>query len=91
VIDAHPRFRTSLRGKKKKDRSSPERAALRAVLDRQEENDRSLFKMSEFQKRMKAVGIEITTFSSWAKVDELRLLANTVKHAEGDSAHELHQ
>lgn len=61
------------------------------VLDRQEENDRRLFQMSEFQKRMKVLGVDIATFSSWAKVDELRLVANTVKHAEGDSAHRLHE
>jgi hypothetical protein len=55
----------------------------REVLHPREENDQRLFKMSEFQKRMNILGIDITTFPAWAKVDELRLVANTVKHAEG--------
>lgn len=60
------------------------------VLDLRDENNPKLFQMSEFQKRLKALNVDITTFSSWAKVDELRLVANTVKHAEGDSAQKLH-
>lgn len=63
----------------------------REVLDPREENDPKLFQMGEFQKRMNILRIHITTFSSWAKVDELRFVANTVKHAEGGSAHKLHQ
>ena len=43
----------------------------------------------EFAKHMRKSGIEITAFSSYAKLDELRLLANTVKHADGKSAEEL--
>jgi hypothetical protein len=39
---------------------------------------------------MMAGGIDVTMFSSWAKVEELRLVANTVKHAEGDSAQKLY-
>jgi hypothetical protein len=61
------------------------------VLDLRDENNPKLFQLAEFQKRLKALGIDITKFSSWAKVDELRLVANTVKHAEGDSARKLHQ
>jgi hypothetical protein len=60
------------------------------VLHPGEENDPNFFKMNEFQKRLRAYGIDITTFSSWPRVDELRLVANTVKHAEGDSAQKLH-
>ena len=33
--------------------------------------------------------INTEIFSSWSKIDELRLVANTVKHAEGDSANKL--
>lgn len=62
----------------------------REILDPQEENDSRLFQMMEFQKRLKGLGIDITEFSSWSKIDELRLVANTVKHAEGDSAQKLH-
>ncbi|MCU1302008.1 MAG: hypothetical protein JWQ87_2292 [Candidatus Sulfotelmatobacter sp.] len=63
----------------------------REVLHPREENDPRLFQMSEFQKRMNILGIDITTFLAWAKVDELRLVANTVKHAEGSAAHKLHE
>jgi hypothetical protein len=61
------------------------------VLELHEENDRKLFQVSELQNRLKALGIDITQFAAWSKVDELRLLANTVKHAEGESARKLHQ
>lgn len=61
------------------------------VLHPREENNPKLFQMSKFLKRMKAAGIDITTFSSWAKVEELRLVTNTVKHAEGSATQRLHQ
>ena len=32
---------------------------------------------------------ELRTFASWPRVDELRLLANTIKHADGSSAAQL--
>jgi hypothetical protein len=60
------------------------------ILDRRDENNPKFFQMSEFQKRLKVLGIDIIKFSSWARVDELRLVANTVKHAEGDAARKLH-
>jgi hypothetical protein len=60
------------------------------ILGLGDENNPKLFQMGEFQKRLKALGIDITSFSSWSKVDELRLVANTVKHAEGDSGQKLH-
>jgi hypothetical protein len=48
-----------------------------------------LFSMAEFKKQLAERGIDIAKFSSWLKLDELRLVANTVKHAEGDSAQKL--
>ena len=33
--------------------------------------------------------IAVTSAPMWAKLDELRLVANVVKHAEGDSANKL--
>src|SRR5262249_45467784 len=60
------------------------------VLHPREENNPNFFKMHEFRKRVRDYGIDITTFSSWPKVDELRLVANAVKHAEGDSVQKLH-
>lgn len=55
-----------------------------------EENDHTLLTLSEFQRRLKCSGIDIKIFSSWKKIEELRLVANTVKHAEGNSAKRLH-
>ena len=62
------------------------------VLNMDEENNEKLFKMSEFQNRMETLGIDLQNFPSWPKMnDELRLVANTVKHAEGGSSHQLRQ
>jgi hypothetical protein len=59
------------------------------VLNPREENDPKLFNLHEFQTRLKDLGIDITAFSSWPKIDDLRLVANVVKHGEGDSAQRL--
>jgi hypothetical protein len=56
-----------------------------------EESNSRLFDMQEFQKRLSDHGIEVTASKSWSAIDELRLLANTVKHAEGKSAQRLHE
>jgi len=62
----------------------------REVLDLGEENDAALFKHSVFRERLLRYGIDVKTFASWPLIEELRLVANTVKHAEGDSAADLH-
>ncbi len=36
-----------------------------------------------------SIGLEIDKLASWATMNELRLVANTVKHAEGDSSRKL--
>ena len=60
------------------------------VLSESEENDPEQFKLSVFQCRLKECGIDIGKFPSWPKIyDELRLVANAVKHAEGSSSHKL--
>ena len=61
------------------------------LLHPSEEYDPSLFGMTELQKRLTRSGIDITAFSSWARVNELRLVANTAKHAQGESARKLYQ
>ena len=61
------------------------------VLCKDEENESKKFSLSEFQKRLKECGIYITDFSFWPKIDELRLVANTAKHGEGDSSHKLRE
>jgi len=59
------------------------------LLHPSEDNDLRLLRLSEFEERLKTVGVDIRSFSSWPQIDELRLVANTVKHAEGKSAREL--
>jgi hypothetical protein len=63
----------------------------REVLHPREENNPKLFSVHEFQSRLKARGLDVESLESWDKVCELRLVANTVKHAEGKSAGELHK
>jgi hypothetical protein len=60
------------------------------VLLPKEENDPRLFEIRTFCARLRNLGIDITQFGLWPKVQELKLVANTVKHAEGDSAQRLH-
>ena len=55
------------------------------------ENDPKKFRLTVFQSRLKEYGIDVKKFSSWSKIDELRLVANTVKHAEGPSSYKLHK
>jgi len=63
----------------------------RQLLHPGEENDSSLFNQKEIEKRLEPKGIVVSTFVSWPIVQELRLLANTVKHAEGASAMKLQE
>jgi hypothetical protein len=60
------------------------------VLHPAEVNTPAFLKFSEFKLRLLRFGIDIETFSSWRKVDELRTVANAVKHAEGNSTRKLH-
>jgi len=47
-------------------------------------------KLKEVADWLKAdVSIDVTAFKTWPVVDELRLVANTIKHAEGGSARAL--
>jgi len=59
------------------------------VLEPAEENEPSLFKVTIFKERLASRNIDVEKFRCWSKVDELRLAANTVKHAEGESAMKL--
>ena len=55
-----------------------------------EDGDLSLIKWEEAKKRLLSVyGIKIEAFHSWNKINELRLVANTAKHADGTSCEEL--
>jgi len=59
------------------------------VLHPAEENDPALFSLKAFGERLMEHGIDITQFACWPTIQELRLLANTVKHGDGRSAEEL--
>ena len=59
------------------------------LLTKDEENKTNLIKMCKVAELLRKSDIDITSFSSWSKIDELRLVANAVKHADGDSADKL--
>jgi len=56
------------------------------LLKPQEENNKTLFKPNVIIKKFKEHGIAIKDFRSWLTIDELRQVANVVKHADGDAA-----
>jgi hypothetical protein len=53
------------------------------------ENDKSHFKVAKIKGALRLHGINVEVFPCWHKIDEMRLVANAVKHAEGDSSEEL--
>jgi hypothetical protein len=59
------------------------------VLHLSEKNNKKLINLKELRIRLADGGIDIETLPSWPKIDELRLVANTVKHGEGESAKQL--
>ena len=61
----------------------------RQVLHPSEENDIRWLKIKELKTRLAGGGVDIVKLPSWPKTDELRLVANTVKHGEGESAEQL--
>lgn len=61
----------------------------REVLSPSEEHNDALFKIAVLKQRLKDRGVDLEKLSAWSKLDELRLVANAVKHAEGDSAEKL--
>lgn len=61
------------------------------LLKIEEENDAKLLKLGEVEKQLEASGIKISEYSSWRKIEELRLVCNTVKHADGRSASQLRE
>jgi hypothetical protein len=45
--------------------------------------------LSEMKEKFKFHHVDIESFSCWPQIEELRLLCNTIKHGEGDSAERL--
>jgi hypothetical protein len=59
------------------------------LLPYEQQHDKTQIKISRAKELLSDRGIELSSFESWLAIDELRLVANTVKHAEGDSADQL--
>lgn len=61
----------------------------RDLLPRRDELNPTLAKMSEFKRQLNNRHIDVATLDGWSILEELRLVSNVVKHAEGGSAAEL--
>ena len=54
-----------------------------------EENDTSLINLTEVMNRLLHAGVDLRSLESWSHIDEVRLICNAVKHAEGSSSEKL--
>ena len=61
----------------------------RELLSIRDQNDPTLFTHKEVHARLRLAGVDPKTFAVWPKLEELRLLANTIKHGEGKSSQDL--
>jgi hypothetical protein len=61
----------------------------REILHPAEQRDNDLLSLRELRARLDTVGVDICRLATWASIKELKLVANTVKHADGDSADRL--
>lgn len=61
----------------------------RQVLGFHEPHTAKLLSLKVFTARLRQIGIDVESFNSWPLISMYRLLANTIKHADGDSAEEL--
>jgi len=61
----------------------------RELLPKEEENNPAHFTRPRVIEEFAAQGIDLKTFPEWSCLEELRLLANTVKHADGSAAKQL--
>lgn len=59
------------------------------LLDWREQHDSILFTHQQIHKQLELAGVDVKTFATWPKLEELRCLANTIKHGEGKSSQEL--
>ncbi|KVQ20301.1 hypothetical protein [Burkholderia cepacia] len=59
------------------------------VLHPKEERKNKFLRVDVLQTRLMDRGFDITQLSTWTTIDELRILANTVKHADGGSGDQL--
>ena len=59
------------------------------LLDQEDENKPGLLTLKKVKECFEKQGIQLERLNSWAKLMELRRVANAVKHADGESATEL--
>lgn len=58
----------------------------REILHPLEENDKRFMRWDVLIERLERCGLVLEALPSWGTIDELRLVANAVKHADGTSA-----
>ena len=61
------------------------------LLDWRVRDNKKRYTHEEARNRLKIANADITTFAVWPKLEELRHLANAIKHGEGKSSDELLQ
>jgi hypothetical protein len=59
------------------------------VLDSWEVNEMSIIPTKELSDRLASKGIVVPDLPSWPRIDQLRLIANAIKHGEGRSVEQL--
>ena len=58
----------------------------REVLHPALENDPQLMKVTVFRDLLLSKDVDVSAFAAWNKIEELRVVSNAIKHAEGASA-----
>lgn len=61
------------------------------LLDWRVKDNPNLYTHEEVRKHLKKLNVDITSFQVWPKLDQLRCLANVIKHGEGKSSEYLLQ
>ncbi len=61
------------------------------LLDWRKKDNKNLYTHEQVRSRLKLANVDITKFGAWPKLEELRHLANAIKHGEGKSSEELLQ
>lgn len=59
------------------------------LLDWRDQDESQLYTHKEVHKQLNKAKIDLTKFNVWPKIEELKHLANTIKHGEGKSSGEL--
>lgn len=60
------------------------------LLDWKQRGKTSQFTQKKFKAQLLKAKVDVSNLPSWSKLEELRHLANTIKHAEGDASNSLY-